>query len=60
MQFAVSIVTSGGYEDDEDQGDNLTFTGAGGNDLLGRKVQIGAQTLTGPNAALACHWLSPK
>ena len=34
---AYSIVLSGGYEDDEDNGDSFTYTGAGGRDLSGNK-----------------------
>ena len=32
VEGAESIVASGGYEDDLDQGDVLTYTGQGGND----------------------------
>lgn len=32
-----SIILSGGYEDDEDNGDEFTYTGAGGRDLSGNK-----------------------
>jgi hypothetical protein len=32
-----SIVLSGGYEDDEDNGDEFVYTGAGGRDLKGNK-----------------------
>ena len=31
---ATALVSSGGYEDDEDDGDELWYTGSGGNDLL--------------------------
>lgn len=49
---ADSIVISGGYEDDEDYGTYLTYTGAGGNDPnTGR--QIKDQELKGTNLALA-------
>lgn len=34
---AYSIVLSGGYEDDEDNGDSFTYTGSGGRDLSGNK-----------------------
>ena len=47
-----SIVLSGGYVDDEDYGDDLIYTGEGGNDLA-TKRQIADQTLTGGNLALA-------
>ncbi len=49
---AVSIVVSGGYEDDVDDGVHLVYTGQGGNDLLGRKHQVKDQTWTAGNAAL--------
>ena len=32
-----SIVLSGGYEDDEDNGDEFTYSGSGGRDLSGNK-----------------------
>lgn len=48
---AESIVLSGGYEDDEDRGDLIVYTGQGGNDLYTRR-QIADQTLTRGNAAL--------
>jgi euchromatic histone-lysine N-methyltransferase len=50
--FAVSIVVSGGYEDDEDDGVALTYTGQGGNDLLGKKQQVKDQGWERGNAAL--------
>jgi putative restriction endonuclease len=49
---ADSIVVSGGYEDDEDYGNVIVYTGAGGNDPSSR-TQIADQTLTGRNLALA-------
>jgi putative restriction endonuclease len=36
---AESIVVSGGYEDEEDWGDTLLYTGMGGNDGAGRQVR---------------------
>jgi putative restriction endonuclease len=49
---AESIVVSGGYEDDEDHGDTIIYTGHGGNDpQTGR--QVADQTLTRQNLALA-------
>jgi putative restriction endonuclease len=49
---ADSIVVSGGYEDDRDLGDEIIYTGHGGNDpQTGR--QIADQTLTRNNLALA-------
>jgi len=53
---AQSIVLAGGYEDDEDRGDEFTYTGAGGRDLSGNKRtadQSMAQQLTLTNLALA-------
>ena len=42
---ADSIVVSGGYEDDEDCGDVIVYTGQGGNDPATKK-QIADKTLT--------------
>ena len=44
---ADSIVISGGYEDDEDRGDEIIYTGHGGQDDAGH--QIADQELTGGN-----------
>jgi putative restriction endonuclease len=49
---ADSIVLSGGYEDDEDFGDEIVYTGHGGNDPETRR-QIADQELTRGNLALA-------
>ncbi len=49
---AESILLSGGYEDDEDSGDSILYTGQGGNDPLTKK-QFADQALTRGNAALA-------
>lgn len=49
---ADSIVLSGGYEDDEDHGDEIIYTGKGGQDPVSRK-QVADQTLTAQNMALA-------
>lgn len=49
---AESIVVSGGYEDDEDSGDTIVYTGQGGNDPNTRK-QIADQELRRGNLALA-------
>ncbi|MEV5083121.1 YDG/SRA domain-containing protein [Streptomyces sp. NPDC056159] len=50
-QGAESIVVSGGYEDDEDYGDVIVYTGQGGRDPdTGRQVRD--QELTRGNAAL--------
>lgn len=53
---AYSIVVSGGYEDDMDNGDEFEYTGAGGRDLTGNKRVSGQtcdQDLTLSNKALA-------
>ncbi|MEV4051020.1 YDG/SRA domain-containing protein [Amycolatopsis sp. NPDC049688] len=48
---AESIVSSGGYVDDDDRGDELIYTGHGGRNDSGR--QVADQTFTSPgNAAL--------
>ncbi|MEN6640961.1 MAG: YDG/SRA domain-containing protein [Armatimonadia bacterium] len=49
---AESIVMSGGYEDDEDHGDVIIYTGHGGNDTETGQ-QIADQELTRQNLALA-------
>ncbi|MCQ8774838.1 YDG/SRA domain-containing protein [Streptomyces telluris] len=49
---AESIVVSGGYEDDEDYGDEIIYTGQGGRDENTKK-QYEDQELTLGNAALA-------
>ncbi|MEH0985569.1 YDG/SRA domain-containing protein [Micromonospora sp. CPCC 205556] len=49
---AESLVVSGGYIDDEDYGDELVYTGQGGNDPA-TKRQIADQELTRGNAGLA-------
>lgn len=49
---ADSIVLSGGYEDDEDFGDEVVYTGHGGRDAQSGK-QIAHQRLTRGNLALA-------
>ncbi|MGW5715864.1 YDG/SRA domain-containing protein [Amycolatopsis sp. NPDC003865] len=52
---AESIVSSGGYVDDDDRGDELLYTGHGGRDPNGR--QIANQTFSAPgNAALQTSW----
>ncbi|MGW4521179.1 YDG/SRA domain-containing protein [Amycolatopsis sp. NPDC004378] len=52
---AESIVSSGGYEDDDDRGDELLYTGHGGRDGSGR--QIANQTFSASgNAALQTSW----
>ena len=49
---ADSIVLSGGYEDDQDFGDVIVYTGHGGQDSVSRK-QVSDQVLTRQNLALA-------
>jgi putative restriction endonuclease len=49
---ADSIVVSGGYEDDEDYGASIVYTGQGGQDP-NTKRQVADQTLTAGNLALA-------
>ncbi|RAL41990.1 hypothetical protein DM860_016365 [Cuscuta australis] len=48
--IATSIIVSGGYEDDEDAGDVLVYTGHGGQDKFSR--QCTNQKLEGGNLAL--------
>ena len=51
-----SIVISGGYEDDVDNGEEFTYTGSGGRDLSGNKrtaKQSFDQTLDKVNGAIA-------
>ena len=51
-----SIVLAGGYEDDKDEGDMITYTGAGGRDLSGNKRTDGQsfdQRLDSTNLSLA-------
>ncbi|CAM8924440.1 hypothetical protein QQ045_022316 [Rhodiola kirilowii] len=48
--IATSVIASGGYEDDEDSGDVLVYTGHGGQDKLHR--QCAHQRLEGGNLAL--------
>ncbi|XP_014245994.1 E3 ubiquitin-protein ligase UHRF1-like [Cimex lectularius] len=55
---AYSIVLSGGYEDDIDNGEEFMYTGSGGRDLSGNKrtaEQSCDQTLTRMNKALAMN-----
>nr|XP_022903200.1 E3 ubiquitin-protein ligase UHRF1-like [Onthophagus taurus] len=54
--FAYSIVVSGGYEDDVDNGEEILYTGSGGRDLSGNKrvnKQTCDQKLTRENKALS-------
>jgi euchromatic histone-lysine N-methyltransferase len=52
LPIAVSIVMSGGYEDDVDNSDDLIYTGQGGNNLTGDRRQIKDQEMTKGNLAL--------
>ena len=52
LEGADSIVVSGGYEDDEDLGDLIIYTGQGGRSE-GSKLQVADQTLARGNKALA-------
>ncbi|KAK3584575.1 hypothetical protein CHS0354_024623 [Potamilus streckersoni] len=59
---AYSIVLSGGYEDDTDNGEEFYYTGSGGRDLSGNKrtaEQSCDQTLTRMNKALAKNCDAP-
>ena len=53
---AESVVVSGGYEDDQDDGDVVTYTGHGGNALQGGGVQVADQEWKRGNAGLARNW----
>lgn len=48
--IATSVIVSGGYEDDDDQGDVITYTGHGGQDKNSR--QVCDQKLEGGNLAM--------
>ena len=55
---AFSIVLSGGYEGDVDEGESFTYTGSGGRDLSGNKRvggQVSDQLLSGLNRALVVN-----
>lgn len=59
---AYSLVLSGGYEDDVDNGDAFYYTGSGGRDLSGNKrvnSQSSDQQLTRMNKALAMNCNAP-
>ncbi|GFO08488.1 E3 ubiquitin-protein ligase uhrf1-like [Plakobranchus ocellatus] len=59
---AYSLVLSGGYEDDKDDGEEFFYTGSGGRDLSGNKrtaEQSCDQTLTRMNKALAKNCNAP-
>ncbi|KAL0863846.1 hypothetical protein Bca101_042964 [Brassica carinata] len=50
VPIATSIIVSGGYEDDEDTGDELVYSGQGGRDKSGQQRQH--QKLEGGNLAM--------
>lgn len=52
LPLAVSIVVSGQYEDDQDNYEEIVYTGQGGNDLLGNKHQIKDQIMERGNLGL--------
>ncbi|XP_075401343.1 E3 ubiquitin-protein ligase UHRF1 isoform X2 [Tenrec ecaudatus] len=59
---AYSLVLAGGYEDDEDNGEQFMYTGSGGRDLSGNKrtaEQSCDQKLTNTNRALALNCSAP-
>ncbi|GKD03362.1 histone-lysine N-methyltransferase, H3 lysine-9 specific SUVH4, partial [Tanacetum coccineum] len=45
FSLAVAIVSSGEYEDDEDNIENIEYTRQGGNDFHGTKSQIKNQEM---------------
>lgn len=51
--LATSIVASGGYEDDKDDGNTLIYSGQGGNNIKGNKKQESNQELVRGNLALS-------
>lgn len=51
-KIATSIVASGGYEDDEDHGEILHYSGQGGNDYKGEKRQLADQKRSAGNEAM--------
>ena len=54
VEGADSIILSGGYEDDEDHGDVIIYTGHGGRSQI-TGAQVANQTLTRQNLALALN-----
>lgn len=52
LPLAVFIVLSGKYEDDDDNSEEVVYTGHGGNDLLGYKCQMKDQVMFCGNLAL--------
>ncbi|PWA35563.1 histone-lysine N-methyltransferase, H3 lysine-9 specific SUVH4 [Artemisia annua] len=58
--LAVAIVCSGQYEDDEDNREEIEYTGQGGNDFHGTKRQIKNQEMSPGNLALKKTGLEKK
>ncbi|XP_024522726.1 histone-lysine N-methyltransferase, H3 lysine-9 specific SUVH4 [Selaginella moellendorffii] len=52
LPLAISIVMSGGYEDDVDNSDDVIYTGQGGNNLAGDRRQMKHQEMKRGNLAL--------
>lgn len=52
LPITVAVVMSGQYEDDLDNADDIIYTGEGGHDLLGSKLQREDQVLVRGNLAL--------
>ncbi|KAL2903718.1 Histone-lysine N-methyltransferase H3 lysine-9 specific SUVH4 [Bienertia sinuspersici] len=52
LPIAVAVVLSGQYEDNTDNADDIIYTGQGGNDLLGNKLQREDQVMIRGNLAL--------
>ncbi|CAA2958258.1 histone-lysine N-methyltransferase, H3 lysine-9 specific SUVH4 [Olea europaea subsp. europaea] len=52
LPLATSIVLSGQYEDDQDNCEEVVYTGQGGNNLLGNKRQIRDQVMERGNLGL--------
>lgn len=50
--FATSVMVSGWYQDDEDDGAEMWYTGEGGNSLLNERKQVKDQALVRGNKAL--------
>jgi euchromatic histone-lysine N-methyltransferase len=58
---ASSVIASGGYEDDQDNGEFLVYTGQGGNNYYGDRRQAKDQTATRGNLGLqnSCRQKTP-
>lgn len=52
LPIATCIVMSGGYEDDHDEGDTISYTGSGGSNQKGDKRQMRSQEMNPANQAL--------